>query len=92
MGTWAFRLSSFDEEFRYRGHVSDTRLKTDGIVPSGESQSAPIVAAEFIALDIACGRRQASNARPNLLSWEYGEAQTEIEGPPHLPGPVASGC
>ncbi|CAM2007546.1 TerD family protein [Acanthopleuribacter pedis] len=41
-------LIQFDETFVYRGHVSYTNLASDGIVHSGDLQSAPRGAAEFI--------------------------------------------
>lgn len=38
----------FDEDFRYRGHVSYTNLQSQGLVHSGDLQSAPFGAVEFI--------------------------------------------
>jgi hypothetical protein len=41
-------LISFAEDFDYQGHVSYTNLKSTGIAHSGDLQSAPDGAAEFI--------------------------------------------
>lgn len=46
-------LISFSEEMKYLGHVSYTRLAADGIVHSGDLQSAPLGAAEFIDVNLA---------------------------------------
>lgn len=42
----------FDEEFNYLGHVSYTNLSADGIVHSGDLQSAPLGAAEFVDITL----------------------------------------
>ena len=46
-------LIQFKEDFSYAGHVSYTRLKSDGIVHSGDIQSAPKGAAEFIDVTLS---------------------------------------
>ncbi len=43
----------FDADFRYIGHVSYTNLASQGIVHSGDIQSAPHGAAEFIDITLA---------------------------------------
>ena len=43
----------FNEEFKYIGHVSYTNLSTDGIVHSGDLQSAPHGAAEFVDITLS---------------------------------------
>ena len=50
----------FDENWQYLGHVSYTNLKSRGIVHSGDIQSAPHGAAEFV--DISLGAL-ASNVK-----------------------------
>lgn len=45
-------LIRFDAEMQYSGHVSYTRLKSEGIVHSGDLQSAPEGAAEFIDAEL----------------------------------------
>ncbi|MCO8123518.1 TerD family protein [Stieleria sp. TO1_6] len=47
----------FDEGMQYSGHVSYTNLKDAGIVHSGDIQSAPHGAAEFIDIDLATVRK-----------------------------------
>lgn len=42
----------FDEDFLYKGHVSYTNLEDDGVVHSGDIQSAPNGAAEFIDISL----------------------------------------
>lgn len=42
----------FDADFAYLGHVSYTYLRTDGIVHSGDIQSAPRGATEFIDITL----------------------------------------
>lgn len=42
----------FDENFAYAGHVSYTNLAEDGVIHSGDLQSAPHGAAEFIDVSI----------------------------------------
>ena len=46
-------LIEFGPDFEYRGHVSYTNLATDGITHSGDLQSAPLGASEFIDVDLA---------------------------------------
>jgi len=46
-------LIKFDQNFCYSGHVSYTRLASEGIVHSGDLQSAPHGAAEFIDIELA---------------------------------------
>ncbi len=45
-------VMQFDKDFKYVGHVSYTNLKSDGIVHSGDIQSAPMGAAEFIDISM----------------------------------------
>lgn len=45
-------LIQFDSDFKYLGHVSFTKLADQGIVHSGDMQSAPLGAAEFIDLSM----------------------------------------
>ncbi|MBT9587279.1 TerD family protein [bacterium] len=45
-------LIQFDDNLNYTGHVSYTRLQGEGIVHSGDLQSAPHGAAEFIDMDL----------------------------------------
>lgn len=45
-------LIEFDDNMKYRGHVSYTRLSSGGIVHSGDIVSAPHGAAEFIDIKI----------------------------------------
>jgi stress response protein SCP2 len=44
---------SFDADFKYLGHVSYTRLSGEGIVHSGDIQSAPLGATELIDITLA---------------------------------------
>ena len=46
-------LIEFGPAFEYRGQVSYTNLKTDGVTHSGDIQSAPRGACEFIDVDLA---------------------------------------
>ena len=50
-------LIKYDSEMQYRGHVSYTNLKSGGIVHSGDLQSAPQGAAEFIDVDLSTVRK-----------------------------------
>lgn len=43
----------FDDAMNYQGHVSYTQLASHGIVHSGDVQSAPLGAAEFIDCDLS---------------------------------------
>jgi len=43
----------FDRDFKYLGHVSYTNIKADGIAYSGDIQSAPMGAAEFIDITLS---------------------------------------
>ena len=45
-------LIQYDHQMQYSGHVSYTNLQNQGIVHSGDIQSAPHGAAEFIDVDI----------------------------------------
>ena len=46
-------LIQYDDEMNYLGHVSFTNLKAEGIAHSGDLQSAPHGAAEFIDVDLS---------------------------------------
>lgn len=46
-------LIQFDGEMKYSGHVSYTRLASEGIVHSGDLQDAPEGAAEFIDAELS---------------------------------------
>lgn len=46
-------VMQFDATFAYRGHVSYTNLESQGIVHSGDVQSAPHGAAEFIDITLS---------------------------------------
>jgi len=46
-------LIQFDQNFNYSGHVSYRRLAAEGIVHSGDLQSAPLGAAEFIDMELS---------------------------------------
>lgn len=50
-------LIQFDREMQYSGHVSYTRLATDGIVHSGDLQDAPNGAAEFVDAELSALRK-----------------------------------
>lgn len=54
---------AYDEELRYVGHVSWTNLKGGGMVHSGDIQSAPHGAAEFIDIELARLPQGAPDAR-----------------------------
>ena len=64
-------LIQFDQDFNYSGHVSYTRLASEGIVHSGDLQSAPQGAAEFIDMELAV-LRKLENCRyisPQILRY-----------------------
>ena len=50
-------LLKFDESMRPTGHVSYTRLASEGIVHSGDLQDAPLGAAEFIDVELSVVRK-----------------------------------
>jgi hypothetical protein len=50
-------LIQFDREMRYSGHVSYTRLASEGIVHSGDLQDAPEGAAEFVDAELSALRK-----------------------------------
>ncbi|MFN8613833.1 MAG: hypothetical protein U0931_40240 [Vulcanimicrobiota bacterium] len=50
-------LIQFDAEMQYSGHVSYTRLASEGIVHSGDLQDAPLGAAEFIDAELSALRK-----------------------------------
>lgn len=56
-------LIQFDENMAYTGHVSYSRLTGRGIVHSGDIQSAPLGAAEFIDIDLKLLGREAVTRR-----------------------------
>ena len=56
-------LIQFGADLNYLGHVSWTRLKGDCIVHSGDIQSAPHGAAEFIDIDLAGLREKLKSCR-----------------------------
>lgn len=49
-------LIQFDAQMQYSGHVSYTRLASEGIVHSGDLQDAPLGAAEFIDAELSALR------------------------------------
>lgn len=51
-------LIKYDDNLNYAGHVSYTNLKSGGIVHSGDLQSAPHGAAEFIDVELSAVRGQ----------------------------------
>ncbi len=51
-------LVKFDQNLKYTGHVSYTRLASEGIVHSGDLQDAPLGAAEFIDVELAAVANQ----------------------------------
>ncbi len=53
-------LISYDDEMNYTGHVSYTNLASSGMQHSGDLQSAPKGAAEFIDIDLAAVRKGGS--------------------------------
>ena len=59
----------FDEEFNYLGHVSYTNLETGGIVHSGDIQSAPHGAAEFVDITLAAVNEKVRYLAPQVLKY-----------------------
>ncbi len=53
-------LISYDDEMNYTGHVSYTNLASSGMQHSGDLQSAPHGAAEFIDIDLDTVRKSGS--------------------------------
>ena len=53
-------LISYDDQMNYTGHVSYTNLASGGMQHSGDIQSAPKGAAEFIDIDLAAVRKGGS--------------------------------
>jgi hypothetical protein len=62
-------LVEFDETMKYIGHVSYTKLAADGIVHSGDLQSAPLGAAEFIDIDLHKVRGRARYLAPQIYRF-----------------------
>jgi stress response protein SCP2 len=70
-------LIQFDKDFNYLDHVSYTRLRSGGIVHSGDLQSAPYGAAEFI--DVTLSSLHKSVAFLAIQVYRYdGEAFADL--------------
>ena len=68
----------FNEDFKYLGHVSYTNLKAGGIVHSGDLQSAPHGAAEFV--DITMSRLKPTVKYLAVQVYKYaGENFAEMD-------------
>lgn len=82
-----FDLSAitFDENLKYKDHVSYTNLSNDGITHSGDIQSAPYGASEFIDIDLGLLQKKYQNNNNNaryigiqVLKYR-GESFTQVE-------------
>ena len=62
-------VMQLDKDFKYIGHVSYTNLQTEGIVHSGDIQSAPHGAAEFV--DITLNHLQSATAYLAVQVYKY---------------------
>ncbi len=72
---------TFGADWSYQGHVSYTNLKAEGIVHSGDLQSAPHGAAEFIDIGLSTLRAAKADARylaPQVYRYS-GEAFAQME-------------
>jgi hypothetical protein len=73
-------LIKYDEKMNYLGHVSYTNLSSGGIKHSGDIQSAPLGAAEFIDVDIPYLKKNMDNVRylvPQIFRYS-GEKFSEM--------------
>lgn len=71
-------IIQFDQNFNFLGHVSYTNLKSDGIVHSGDLQSAPQGAAEFV--DITLSQLDKNVAYLGVQVYKYcGENFDEMD-------------
>jgi stress response protein SCP2 len=68
----------FDENFDYLGHVSYTHLSAAGIVHSGDLQSAPHGAAEFVDITLSAVDQNVRYLAPQVLRY-CGDAFTELD-------------
>ena len=59
----------FDESFNYLGHVSYTNLSLNGIVHSGDIQSAPQGAAEFVDITLSKVDEKVRYLAPQVLRY-----------------------
>jgi len=59
----------FDKDFGYAGHVSYTNLSSSGIVHSGDLQSAPHGAAEFIDITLSALPRKVRFLAPQVYRY-----------------------
>lgn len=57
----------YDEEMNYVGHVSYTNLQSGGIIHSGDLQSAPHGAAEFVDIDLEIFCKKIKNPKRHGL-------------------------
>jgi len=70
-------VMEFDEKFKFIGHVSYTNLKSDGIAHSGDIQSAPYGAAEFIDISL---KKVKSKVKYLGIQVRYtGDAFTDMD-------------
>lgn len=70
-------LIQFDENFGYRSHVSFSQLTSEGIVHSGDLQSAPHGAAEFIDVDLSTLKRKTRYLAVSVLRFT-GETFSDL--------------
>lgn len=70
---------TFDESFRCTGQVSWTNLRSSGLVHSGDLQSAPFGAAEFIDADLDVLKRKGHRYLGLLVYRFCGEYFSEME-------------
>ncbi len=66
------------EDFNYIGHVSYTNLSDQGIAHSGDIQSAPGGAAEFIDVDLSCLGKEVRYLAVEVNRY-YGEAFGDMQ-------------
>ena len=67
----------FGEDYDYLGHVSYTRLKGDGIVHSGDIQSAPEGASEFIDITLSALPDNVRYLAPQIYRYS-GESFADL--------------
>jgi len=68
----------FDATFKYLGHVSYTNLRASGIVHSGDVQSAPYGAAEFIDISLSKLNKNVKYLAVDILKYG-GNKFTEMD-------------
>jgi stress response protein SCP2 len=71
-------LIEFDNEMKYKGHVSYTNLASSGIVHSGDMTSAPNGAAEFIDVTLDKIKKETRYIAPQIYRFA-GESFAELE-------------